>query len=659
VRIEGRCACLVLSLLSLAGCSEDVEQLHMVLGRSSCEACHRPVRRSDGVPVGIEQAHPPVSGVPLTCVECHGGDPDARKQSEAHVDPVTVTDLRSLTVRQLDNLEDVAPGYLRFINPGDLRVAQMSCGSGAAREGEEGGCHATTVERVKRNLMATFAGELNLVRYRTGHQASPEAEVGTRDIVDPDYDPATAPPTTVPSLVAVIDPVLQPAETRLGKFIDLYITKSCVKCHLWGFGSNRDPGDWRSSGCSACHSLYSDDGFSESADPTVDKGSVPHPLRHELTTKIPVNQCTHCHYRGGRIGISYQGYREGGGDNPPANPGVLGYALHDKTADFYIVDEDTTNDVDETPPDLHFEAGMHCIDCHTEVDVHGDGHLYSDASAAVEIECEDCHGTAKARSTLTTSAGRPMPNLDQDGEGRVWLTGKLDGVRREVAQVKDVLERALPGSDVALAMGTTESGFSHTEELECYTCHSGWIPTCYGCHPTIDLRRTQISLVTGEPTIGLQTGERGKVAIDSFILMRNSEGRISPSMPAEKMFFTAIDGDGVILHDKVVRPGQDGQRGMGHRAYPPHTVRKTTRFGQCSQCHPRKDGSNLDRVRATMGFGTDRFIETDGEGVEWVLDRIVDPDTYEPTVLVGHPSPQESRPLNREEIERMMGVELE
>ena len=47
--------------------------------------------------------------------------------------------------------------------------------------------------------------------------------------------------------------------------------------------------------------------------------------------------------------------------------------------------------------DVHFERGMHCIDCHFLQDVHGDGHVYSTNWDAIEIECEDCHGANAQR----------------------------------------------------------------------------------------------------------------------------------------------------------------------------------------------------------------------------------------------------------------------
>ena len=46
--------------------------------------------------------------------------------------------------------------------------------------------------------------------------------------------------------------------------------------------------------------------------------------------------------------------------------------------------------------DIHLEKGMHCVDCHFRQDAHGTGKLIGDRRAAIEIMCQDCHGTAAA-----------------------------------------------------------------------------------------------------------------------------------------------------------------------------------------------------------------------------------------------------------------------
>ena len=53
--------------------------------------------------------------------------------------------------------------------------------------------------------------------------------------------------------------------------------------------------------------------------------------------------------------------------------------------------------------DIHLESGMHCVDCHFRQDSHGDGNLYNEPRAAIEIACEDCHGTIQQKATLFTS----------------------------------------------------------------------------------------------------------------------------------------------------------------------------------------------------------------------------------------------------------------
>lgn len=78
----------------------------------------------------------------------------------------------------------------------------------------------------------------------------------------------------------------------------------------WFMGTNDQPGDYRTSGCGACHSVYANDrdprhstiyakygrdGTSITADPTIPKNEPGHPLRHEFTRAIPSAQCMNCH----------------------------------------------------------------------------------------------------------------------------------------------------------------------------------------------------------------------------------------------------------------------------------------------------------------------------------------------------------------------------
>ena len=52
---------------------------------------------------------------------------------------------------------------------------------------------------------------------------------------------------------------------------------------------------------------------------------------------------------------------------------------------------------------------MQCVDCHFSQDAHGNGHIYGEVAAAIEIGCEDCHGTVNKYPTLFTSGPASQP----------------------------------------------------------------------------------------------------------------------------------------------------------------------------------------------------------------------------------------------------------
>jgi hypothetical protein len=252
-----------------------------------------------------------------------------------------------------------------------------------------------------------------------------------------------------------------------------------------------------------------------------------------------------------------------------------------------------------------------------------------------------------------------MPNLSRDDNGKVWLTLKMDGGRLPVRQVKTALDEAGPDSYLHKVKGDYPSGFNHAERLECYTCHSAWLPTCYGCHITVDMSLSSESLTSGKVTPGKINGARAYVAVDSFVLMENVKGRIAPSMPSEKMFVTAIDAEGNTVFENKLRTGAQGQSGHGQRPVQPHTIQRYTNFSGCRTCHPGPGFENQDQVYGTIGLGTGRFVHTDDDGVVHVLDQIVKEGTYESTVLVGHEGEHVARPLPADVIQRMLDVEVE
>ena len=156
-------------------------------------------------------------------------------------------------------------------------------------------------ERGGRNIVTQFP-EIGLPN--AAGQLQRLEEPGRPDIRQSNRGPATG--------LRVAIPVLNIHKTRLN---DPF---------TWFLGTNDQPGDYRSSGCAACHVVYANDreprhsltyaafgrdGESQSIDPTIPKGEPGHPLRHAFTRAIPTSQCMICHMHQPNMFVNtYLGY---------------------------------------------------------------------------------------------------------------------------------------------------------------------------------------------------------------------------------------------------------------------------------------------------------------------------------------------------------------
>jgi hypothetical protein len=266
-------------------------------------------------------------------------------------------------VRSYTALLEESLDYVRFVNPGDLRAAPGACGP----------CHREEVRNVSKSMM-THSGMLyGAALYNNGVLPGKDPIVG--ESYDPDGKPRvlkTVPPPTaaelkkgvLPSLlpfprwelgtpgnpfrvferggrrrleVGLPDPFEEPGKPDKGLSprgmgtlnrtdpIVLGAQKTRLVDPLLSLlGTNDHPGDFRSSGCSACHVVYANDrskthsaayasagnrGFAQTADPTIPKQEAGHPLKHVFTRSIPTSQCITCHmHPGTNMVTTYLGY---------------------------------------------------------------------------------------------------------------------------------------------------------------------------------------------------------------------------------------------------------------------------------------------------------------------------------------------------------------
>jgi hypothetical protein len=325
---------------------------------AGCISCH----------TGQHEPHGKPETVRLGCVDCHGGNAQVTNQVQAHIWPrfPDAWTGSGNPVRSYTLLNHESPEFIRFVNPGDLRVAHMGCGTT--------NCHADQVLQVKKSMMTHGAMLWGAALYNNGSVPFKPARFGESysmngvpqrlqtvppptpfemewKAVVPFLDPLprfeAAQPGNVlrifergrrdPQEVGIPNPLEEPGRPRAGLSARGLGTRnrtdpvlvSLQKTRLFDptlnfLGTNDHPGDYRSSGCTACHVIYANDrspvnagpyhkaghlGLSSQPDPTIPRSEPGHPIRHEFTVQIPTSQCIVCHvHPGTNVLNSYTGY---------------------------------------------------------------------------------------------------------------------------------------------------------------------------------------------------------------------------------------------------------------------------------------------------------------------------------------------------------------
>jgi hypothetical protein len=320
--------------------------------------------------------------VRLGCTDCHGGNSDARIVADTPQNSVGYVQVKKQAHPQPRNPETARSSanperaytnwlrenwdYVRFVNPGDLRVAEKTCGTS--------GCHTAEVRKVQMSMMTHGAMLWGAALYNNGAFPLKTPQFG--ESYGPDglprrlmtFPPPTPEDISKKGILPYLDPlerweISQPGNVlrvfeRGGKIksevgnpnlaedpgkpeiklsargfgtelrtdpVVLGLQKTRLLDPLLSFpGTNDQPGDYRTSGCSACHVIYANDrspehsgayaahgnlGQTATSDPTIPRNESGHPIRHQFTRSIPSSQCIVCHIHPGTNMVStYFGY---------------------------------------------------------------------------------------------------------------------------------------------------------------------------------------------------------------------------------------------------------------------------------------------------------------------------------------------------------------
>ena len=277
--------------------------------------------------------------------------------------------------------------------------------------------------------------------------------------------------------------------------------------------------------------------------------------------------------------------------------------------------------------DIHLQKGMHCVDCHFQQDSHGNGRLYGETRNAVEVDCTDCHGSIQAHATLKTS-GPAKPEGGTDlrllrtpwgdqrfywKEGRLFQRSMLDQNQQwEVIQVLDSVTPGNPNYNEKARFAKTvridgktwgstadddaANPLAHrNQRMTCYSCHSAWIPTCFGCHLEMTANR-KMPMLHNEGLVTRNWTSYSFQILRDDIYMLGVDGtvtghRVAPVRSACAVLVSSQNSDRDWGYYQQQTVSAEGFSGQAFSPFVPHTVRtKETRT--CTDCHVSSSGNN-------------------------------------------------------------------
>ena len=287
--------------------------------------------------------------------------------------------------------------------------------------------------------------------------------------------------------------------------------------------------------------------------------------------------------------------------------------------------------------DIHLERGMHCVDCHFSQDVHGTGKIHGDRRSAIEVACEDCHGTVKARATLTPSgpaaSGRPfagadrttpfgVPRFQRRGPNIIQRSMVTEGLQWDVPQVIDTITPGHASYNEASRLAKTIQSDGRTwgdgaatnlahgdSRMSCYTCHSSWTTNCFGCHLAARVNTKKPMLHNeGDETQVYASYNPQVLRADGYMLGIDGtiQGhKIAPVRSSSVVSFSVQNGNRAWIVNQAPTISAAGFNGNAFNTHPPHTVR-AQETKNCTDCHVSTDGDNNAWMSTLLMLGSNQ-----------------------------------------------------
>lgn len=419
--------------------------------------------------------------------------------------------------------------------PGNLTDADRSCGTSD--------CHADISNRIHKSIMSTMSGIISVDRFVFDELKIPDGHFHIEDLKQ--------------------------------SAADNHLRDLCAACHLGNpkIKLGKITQLSRGGGCNACHLNYSKEALAELNSLKINKpDSIKYKFHPSLDLNITDDHCFGCHSRSGRISTNYKGWHE----TQLAENEVKG---NEK----YVILEDKRV-FEKMESDVHHQAGMLCVDCHTSYETMGDGSLHAHKESQMQMTCEDCHFEGEAKSIHKSAldfenqkiieikkynqdyflsiakSGKAIPNSFINENGVSKLISKSSGKVMDLNPPKSICTK----------------GKAH-DNLSCGSCHSAWVPQCIGCHNEFEEETESYDLLDNKMIKGAWVEYAGQYFADPPTL------GIEQTNDQHKKILTFSPGM-ILTIDKGSYTGEKEE--LFKRLYAPANAHTTMAKGRsCKSCH--------------------------------------------------------------------------
>ena len=287
---------------------------------------------------------------------------------------------------------------------------------------------------------------------------------------------------------------------------------------------------------------------------------------------------------------------------------------------------------------IHLDVGMHCVDCHFSQDNHGNGHIQGEVALAVEVDCKDCHGTAKELPNLYASGpaaidggtdflalrvpgGRPRfewidgdlyqrSALDKDLEWKVSLVKNAVDPNHSDYNSKAARAKTMSKDTASQQWGpdVAQADLAHSyDDMECYTCHTSWTTSCGGCHLPIEAnKKTERHHYEGGQSRNYASYNPQVARDQMFLLGRRGPakgGKIAPVRSTSALVLSSTNANREKIYIQQPPVASSGYSSQAFNPHFPHTVR-LSETKNCSDCHLSEDNNNNAIMAQLLMFGT-------------------------------------------------------